>query len=74
MFEKKWYACLITDEEDRTEPDWDLVPEDRRELVRSRWLNRNPIIPRKWKLWGPQIPFYQRILGMTVKVLKANSV
>ncbi len=58
MYEECWYWCSITEADDTMEPDWDRIPADRRELVRSRWKPKT--VTKSWLLWGPQIPFFQR--------------
>ena len=70
LYEARWYPCYITDEQDRPEePDWDKVPEERREMVRQRWAEQAAPKPRFFKLWGPQIPFYRNTPGLRVHVV-----
>lgn len=67
MTDERWYWCSVTDEADRPdEPDWSKVPEGRRETVRARWLESAKPTPKRWKLWGPQIAWYQRQPGYVV--------
>lgn len=66
-YEARWYWCEIS-EAPHDEPDWSKIPEEKREMVRERWEKANRITAR-WKLWGPQIPLYQRTPGMEVEVL-----
>lgn len=67
-YEPRWYWCRITEADpEHEEPDWDRVPEEKRALVRQRWQERG-LVTKRWKLWGPQIPYYQRTPGMTVVV------
>ena len=66
-YAEAWYWCEITEDE-REEPDWSKVPEERRAMVKERWDAVEPTTKR-WKLWGPQIPLYQRTEGMQVSVV-----
>jgi hypothetical protein len=66
-YDETWYICEFT-EDLREEPDWTKVPEERREMVRSRWDAYEPPM-ELWKLWGPQIPSYKRLKNVVVKVL-----
>lgn len=59
-----WYWCDIT-EPRGDEPDWSRVPEERREVVRQRWLATN-VETRRWKLWGPQIGFFAAQYAVSV--------
>ena len=58
-----WYWCEIEDGDEATvkEPDWSRIPEVKRAHVRERWLaaNKDRLEPERWKMWGPQIPWYQ---------------
>ena len=62
-----WWWCDITEDE-REPPDWDKIPEDRREMVRARWDAVAPTTKR-WKLYGPQIPLYQKCDDISVTVI-----
>lgn len=67
-FEEKWYWCAVQDAGE--EPDWALIPEERRELVRSQWkMSQRKLKSKRWKLWGPQITMYSQTPGMNVVVL-----
>jgi hypothetical protein len=72
-FEARWYWCEITERVlsgKQAEPDWERVPAEKREWVRARWVAANSHeVTRDWKLWGPQIPFYQRQGDMRVHVV-----
>lgn len=68
-WEERWYWCLITDDDERPrEPDWSKVPEAKREVVRVRWFSKAAPPIRRFKLWGPRIPMYSRMPGLTVQV------
>lgn len=62
-----WIKCLIS-ETPEGESDWSKVPEERRELVRERWTNKNREVG-EWLLWEAQIPLYQRMRGVEVTIL-----
>lgn len=66
VYQKVWYWCDIRESE-KPAPDFERVPAEKREQVRQRWLAGLP--EKRWKLWGPQIPFYQRCASMAVTVV-----
>jgi len=67
-YNERWYWCEVTEADEP--PDFSLVPEDRRDMVRHRWELANEPTPRRWKMWGPQIPWYLRN-GYDLRVMEA---
>jgi hypothetical protein len=71
-YEARWYLCdlqdsSITDEE----PDWSKVPADKRERVRRAWLAKQKPYAERVDLWGPQIPFFEKMPYYRVFVLES---
>jgi len=73
MMPEAWFWCDIVDTEDRVEPDWSKVPEDRRALIRQRWEANTTPAPKRWKLWGPQIHMYLKMPGIASVVVVGES-
>lgn len=70
MTDMRWYLCGVVDAEERPEePDWSKVPEDRRAMVRGNWLSVQKSVAKVWKMWGPQIEWYNRQPGYQVTVI-----
>jgi len=64
--EDKWYWCTIEEiDEDAVAPDWDRVPEEKREAIRARWEAKNTV-KDSFRLWGPQISFFQKFYKVVV--------
>jgi hypothetical protein len=66
-YEECQYLCEVADGYDADEPEWERIPEAKREVVRERWLSRLPV--SRWHLFGPQIPWYMRQRKFRIKVL-----
>ena len=73
-YESKWYWCDVIDGfevEDVQEPRWEKIPPERRNLVRTNWLNEinEKLKPQRLKLWGPQIEWYMKQSQYKIKVI-----
>ena len=73
--EDKWYWCDIVDRfllDELVEPDWSKVPESKRRMVREKLdaAKAEKLKPTRCKLWGPQIPWYQRQPQYDVTVIE----
>jgi hypothetical protein len=73
-YEARWYWCTLVDSSITTElpePDWSRVPASKLEHVRAQFEQRKaqakPLTERV-KLWGPQIPFFEKQPEYTVTV------
>lgn len=70
-----WYWCYVVDQFEAAavpEPDWSKVPEFKRFVVRARWeaAKEEKLEPTRWKMWGPQIAWYQRQPQYDVTVIE----
>ena len=71
----RWMWCDVIDEfemETVPEPEWDKVPEFKREIVRARYqaARLEKLKPIRCKMWEPQIPWYQRQPQYQITVLE----
>lgn len=67
-YQATWYWCEVTEIPEGTEPDWSKVPVHKVAEVKRRYMAKNAVTTR-YKLWGPQIPTYQKREDMTIRVL-----
>lgn len=65
----RWYWCDLAEVPDE-QPDFSKVPEDRREIVRERWLNSTLAAAQRCQLWGPQIETISRHPAYEVTVIE----
>lgn len=67
-----WYLCSLQEvDEAKVAPDFSKIPEQRREVVRQKWLSQNLAPAQECLLWGEQINKYQEREGTTVTVVRA---
>lgn len=61
MYEERWYECDVWETAEVEPPDFSKVPEHKRHEVEERfWERHRTRTPTRWKMWGPQIPTFQR--------------